>query len=196
MSRIISGRAKGLRLSAPKGDATRPTTDRVREALFSSLVTWFGAADHVPEEQFEGVSVLDLFAGTGAVGLEAASRGASRVTLVDHRTAALIRENAERAGLRVDARAGKVEPSLETVGEGWDLVFVDPPYDVDGAAVDRVLARLAAGLLAPQGLVVVERSKRSTPPVWPPAFTDVWERGYGETVLHYGATEPAGEDAG
>lgn len=196
MSRIIGGRAKGLPLMAPKGSATRPTTDRVKEALFSSLVTWFGSVDRAPEEQLDGVAVLDLFAGTGAVGLEAASRGASRVTLVDSRTAPVIRQNAERAGLGVTVLGAKAEPALATVGGPWDLVFIDPPYDVAGDAVDRVLAALVAGeLLAPQGLVVLERSKRSAAPVWPAHFPDVWDRSYGETVLHFGATAPLEEDA-
>lgn len=82
MSRIIAGSAKGRRIDTPKGSRTRPTTDRTREALFSALASWFDTADEAPERQLDGVAVLDLYAGSGAVGLEAASRGAHPVVLV------------------------------------------------------------------------------------------------------------------
>lgn len=195
MSRIIAGSAKGMRLSSPKGDTTRPTTDRVKEALFSSLATWFNAVDADPAAQLDGVAVLDLYAGGGGLGLEAASRGAAPVVCVDHRTAAVIRENGARAGLRVDVRASKVEPALGTLTGPVDLVLADPPYDVPPATVDRLLeVLLERQLLLPQALVVVERPRRAGAPTWPSAFTDTWDRGYGETTLHFGAL-PAEEDA-
>ena len=188
MARIISGRAKGRRLATPKGDNTRPTTDRVKEALFSSLATWFGTVDSDSAEQLLDVTVLDLFAGSGGLGLEAASRGAARVVCVDNRTAGLIRENAAAAGLRVEVNSGTVESALKSSPGRFDLVFIDPPYDVPAATVDRILASLVSGgALVEQALVVVERSSRTGAPSWPEAFGDLWERRYGETTLHFGA---------
>ncbi len=191
MSRIIAGTAKGARIAAPKGDATRPTSDRVKEALFSALAAWFGTVEDAPDEHLMGVAVLDLYAGTGGLGLEAASRGASRVVAVDQHTARTIEDNARRTKLRVEIRPVKVQQIAAAPGVPFDLVFVDPPYDVAGADVDLLVAQLvAAGGLAPQALVVVERSTRSPAPQWPDAFTRTWDRRYGETMLHFGATEP------
>lgn len=188
MSRIIAGRAKGMRLATPKGDRTRPTTDRVKEALFSSLAAWFGTVDEDPGRQLADMAVMDLYAGGGGIGLEAASRGAARVLCVDNRTGALIKENAARSGLRVEVNSGSVDAALKSLTGQFDLVFVDPPYDQGTDAVDRLLAALvAADALLPQALVVVERSKRSTAPSWPAEFADTWDRGYGETTLHFGA---------
>lgn len=191
MTRVIAGRAKGVRLSAPRS-GTRPTSDRVREALFSTLATWFGTAELAPEHHLDGVDVLDLYAGTGAVTLEAASRGARRVVAVDSRTADMIRANARRARLVVEVQGSRVEGQLPT--GPFDLVFVDPPYDVASAALDRVLLPLfEPGVLAPRALVVVERSRRSPAPAWPDGLDDTWSRNYGETTLHFAATQQAGE---
>ena len=189
MSRIIAGKAKGRRLAAPKGSHTRPTTDRTREALFSVLASWFGAADGEADEQLAGVAVLDLFAGSGAVGLEAASRGAGPVVLVeaDRATAALIESNAASASLRVEVRAMKAQTFVASKGHGFDLVFLDPPYDLPTERVDELLTELAVGVLADRGLAVVERSGRSTPPRFPAHFTETWSREYGETTLYFGA---------
>lgn len=188
MGRIIAGSAKGMRIDAPKGDSTRPTTDRVKEALFSSLASWFDAVDQDPSDQLAGAAVLDLFAGSGGLGLEAASRGASPVVAVDSRTAALVRENARRTRLGVDARSGRAETVLSTLSTGFDLVFIDPPYDLPPERLDRLLAALvASAALRPRALVVVERSRRSGAPGWPETFEETWERRYGETTLHFGA---------
>ena len=191
MSRIIAGRAKGRRLATPKGANTRPTTDRTREALFSALASWFDAADAAAEEQLAGYSMLDLFAGTGAVGLEAASRGASPVVLVeaDRPTAKLIAANAASAGLQADVRAGKAETFAAAPGRSFDLIFIDPPYAVPTEQVEALLAQLVDGAVAPRGLVVVERSVRDREPAWPPAFTETWRRDYGETCLLFGAVD-------
>lgn len=191
MSRIIAGRAKGRRLATPKGSHTRPTTDRTREALFSALVSWFDAADRDAGEQLEGVSVLDLYAGSGAVGLEAASRGAAPVLLVEHDrpTAKLIQSNAATAGLKAEVRAAKAETFVAEDGAAFDLVFLDPPYGVTTEAVETLLGGLAGGRLTPRGLVVLERSSRDRAPEWPEAFTDVWDRRYGETTLYFGAVD-------
>lgn len=192
MSRIIAGSAKGRRFDAPKGDRTRPTTERTREALFSALSSWFGTAAQPPEEHLEGIAVLDLFGGSGAIGLESASRGASRVVVVegDPGTAKLIRDNARSVRLAVDAIAGRLPGALAQVPGKFDLVFADPPYDFDDEAMDRLLAGLLdSEALAPQALVVVERGRRSRQPAWPGAFTETWSRRYGEATLYFAATD-------
>ncbi len=190
MSRVIAGRAKGRRLTAPRGTTTRPTTDRVKEALFSALVSWFDTADEAPGDQLRGVAVLDLFAGSGALGIEAASRGAASVTCVDTHTAAVVRDNAKQARLSITAVTGRAETVVARLETAFDLVLIDPPYDLPGAAVDTLLERLVdGGILAGQGLVVVERSSRSSGPLWPAVFTRTWDRRYGETTLHFGATD-------
>lgn len=197
MGRIIAGIAKGARLAAPKGDATRPTTDRVKEALFSTLASWFGTVEEPAGQHFEGIAVLDLFSGSGALALESASRGASRVVAVDHRTGSLIKDNAMGTRLAVTVVTAKAESAVSQLsGHGtFDLVLIDPPYDVPADAVDHLLAHLVdAGVLAERALVVVERSTRSQAPGWPAVFTETWDRGYGETTLHYGAL-PSEEEA-
>lgn len=190
MSRIIAGRAKGRQLAAPRGGNTRPTSDRVKEALFSSLATWFDTVDEAPENHLSGVAVLDLFAGTGGVALEAASRGAEVVVAVDQHTARTIKDNVSRTGLGVEVRPVRAQQAVTAPGRAFDLVFLDPPYDFPGADVDTLVAQIIeAGGLAPQALVVIERSRRSDPPVWPAEFTATWDRRYGETTLHFGATD-------
>ena len=198
MSRIIAGRARGAQLRAPAGERTRPTTDRVREALFSMLATWAGAADAAPEEQFAGVRLLDLYAGSGAIGLEAVSRGASRAVLVENHRQALesIRHNVAAARLtdRVQVQPVNVATFLAGSPEPFDVVWLDPPYSTDTAEVEAVLARVTEGWLAGDGLVVVERSRRDPSPRWPSALADNWTRRYGETQLHFGrpAADPEG----
>ncbi|MBK7820841.1 MAG: dephospho-CoA kinase [Tessaracoccus sp.] len=189
MSRIIAGSAKGRRIATPKGAHTRPTTDRTREALFSALASWFDTADEAPERQLDGVGVLDLFAGSGAVGLEAASRGAHPVVLVesDGPTAKLIAANARDLRLRADVRAARAETVAASPGHRFDLVFLDPPYDLPTLVVESILASLVEHALAQRALVVVERSARDRPPVWPAALTETWSRDYGETKLYFGA---------
>lgn len=164
MTRIISGHAGGRRLQTPKGDLTRPTSDRVREALFSAMEARAGS--------LQGLRFLDLYAGSGAIGLEAWSRGAAAVTLVeaDRRTADLVWANARSIGCDV---AEVVARSVATVlaehpPAPYDLVFADPPYPLDDDAVARDLTLLVEhGWLAEDALVVVERSRRSPEPVWP-----------------------------
>src|SRR5690349_24184329 len=123
MTRIIGGAAGGRRLQTPTGDATRPTSDRVREALFSALESQLGS--------LSGLRFLDLYAGSGAVGLEAGSRGAASVTLVesDRRTAALIEDNARTVGIAAQVLAQPVARVLATSPAApYDVVFADPPY--------------------------------------------------------------------
>ena len=185
MTRIISGLAGGRRIQAPPGSSTRPTSDRVREALFSRL-------EHL--DVLRGARVLDLYAGSGALGLEAASRGASAVVLVEQArpAAAAIRRNvASLADVLsgVSVRAEPVERFLATpppAAARFDLVLLDPPYDVAEDALAGVLDALVAGRwLDPEALVVVERSGRSPEPRWPGGLSATVERRYGETVMWF-----------
>ncbi|MGI4896843.1 MAG: 16S rRNA (guanine(966)-N(2))-methyltransferase RsmD [Janthinobacterium lividum] len=180
MTRIVAGAAGGRRLRVPPGDTTRPTSDRVREAVFSAL----DAADAI-----DGARVLDLYAGSGALGLEAASRGAVAVVLVEAARVAAqtARANVAALGLPgVRVVAERVERFLTTpaavLDGGWDLVLLDPPYAVETENVDAVLAALVP-LLARDATVVLERSSRSPQPRWPVGLRDVKVRRYGETIV-------------
>lgn len=186
MTRIIAGAARGRRLRTPKGDATRPTSDRVREALFSAVTSLVGS--------LEGARVLDLYAGSGALGLEAWSRGAAAVTLVesDRRTADVVRANARDLGCGVaTVWARNVATALtEAPAEPFDLVVSDPPYPVTEERLAEDLRLLATGgWLAEDALVVVERSARSPEPRWPDGLARLegrhGERRYGETTLWF-----------
>lgn len=185
--RVVAGSAGGRRLESPAGPATRPTAERVREAVFGSI----GAA-------VLGVTVLDLYAGTGAMAVEALSRGAARAVLVerDRREAAVCRRNLERTGFGAVGRVveAAVEGFLERpppVEAPFPLVCCDPPYDTPDGTVDALLARLAGpGWLAEGALVVVERPVGGmlTPPsAWEPRFT----RTYGDTLVHLLSTGPS-----
>lgn len=194
MSRIIAGRAGGRRLQMPAHDRTRPTTDRTREALFSALAGWVGATG--ADSALSGLSFLDLFGGSGAVGLEAASRGAQPVLIVesDRRTAEVARRNAAATGLVVTVRSDRAERVPQT-GEAFDIVWLDPPYDLATPALDDLLRELIAhGTVAPAGLIVVERSSRSEPVSFPEGW-DSWNRRYGETTLYYAQQDTAQQEA-
>lgn len=189
MTRIIAGSVGGRRIATPSGDRTRPTTDRVREALFSAVAAWAGTADGPAEDALAGLAFADLYAGSGAVGLEAASRGADPVLLAeaDRRTATLTARNARELGLRVGVHTAKVEQLVAgPAPRGYDVVFLDPPYELAAPALDAVLAALAGhGWLAPDALLVLERSRRGEPPTWPAGAGETWTKTYGETVLHF-----------
>ncbi|HEX4976549.1 MAG TPA: 16S rRNA (guanine(966)-N(2))-methyltransferase RsmD [Nocardioides sp.] len=193
MTRIIGGEAGGRRLRTPTGESTRPTSDRVREALFSSLEALLGSV--------HGLRFLDLYSGSGAVGLEARSRGAGVVTCVeqDRRTAALVRDNARNLGLEVEVVASAVARHLaHPPRTPYDVVFADPPYPLPTAAVEADLVALREhAWLTPGALVVLERSSRGTAPSWPEGYEALRERRYGETVLWYGraASVPPSEDS-
>jgi 16S rRNA (guanine(966)-N(2))-methyltransferase RsmD len=180
---VIAGTYGGRRLQTPPGQGTRPTSDRVREALFSSLDSMV---------DLDGARVADLYAGSGAVGLEAASRGAARVLLVEAHPAAARAVRANIATLKAGAvatlAATKVEQAVAAApDEPYDVIFADPPYDLGEAALAGVLAALAGnGWLAPEGVLVVERSTRSPEPAWPDVVTVTRGRRYGETTLWYG----------
>ena len=187
MTRIVAGTARGRRLRVPK-DGTRPTADRVREAMFASLDHLLGG--------FAGRRVLDLFAGSGALGLEAASRGADQVVLVERNraVAALIRQNATVVGAPgVRVVAAGVTGYLAGPPEPFDLVLADPPYATAAVEVAAILARLADGWLAPGAVVVVERASRDPELAWPAGYESVRHSTYGETTLWYGRSADARE---
>jgi 16S rRNA (guanine966-N2)-methyltransferase len=204
VARVIAGEAGGRRLAVPDGRDTRPTSDRAREGLFSTIVSIMGS--------LAGTRVLDLYAGSGAVGLEALSRGADHVLLVEQgaRATRVIRENIEAIGLpgavlaadRVErvlargpargdqdgpARGGQDGPARGGQDGRYDVVFADPPYALADTAVSQVLSLLAGqGWLAPGALVVVERATRSGPVSWPDGFVPDRARRYGEATFWYG----------
>jgi 16S rRNA (guanine966-N2)-methyltransferase len=191
MTRIIAGYAGSLALAVPRS-GTRPTSDRVREAIFSALEA---------RDAIEGASALDLYAGSGALGLEAASRGASEVVLVEKAksAAAICRRNADaitraaRGGVRpprVQVAMRGVASYLESAVGTFDLVFIDPPYDLDELALAHDLALLAP-LLSDDAVVVVERSSRSPEPRWPAGIAPERRRDYGETTLWWASAQPA-----
>ena len=185
MTRIVAGTAGGRTLTVPRGE-TRPTSERVREALFSRL-------EH--QGVVDGARVLDLYAGSGALGLEAASRGAAAVTLVDSARPAVAacRRNVETLGMgQVSVVGSAVRTYL--AGEpttAFDLVLVDPPYDVAEPDLAEVLAGLPRRL-AEDAVVVVERSRRSPEPTWSAGLERTDERRYGDTTLWFAAPPLAG----
>jgi len=190
MTRIIGGLAGGARLHVPMR-GTRPTSERVREAIFSALDA---------RSLCDGALVLDLFAGSGALGLEAASRGAESVVLVERDKAAakVAQRNAEAVAKAGAARAlveqTAVRTYLQRSGRTFDLVFVDPPYDLPDVDLTAVLADLAP-LLRHPATVVVERSRKAAP-LEPPGDLEVERtRDYGDTRLHYLATAGTAADA-
>ncbi|GAA1874463.1 16S rRNA (guanine(966)-N(2))-methyltransferase RsmD [Pseudonocardia ailaonensis] len=180
MTRIIAGKAGGRRLAVPS-EGTRPTSDRVREALFSALA-------HDPG--LEGAVVLDLCAGSGALGLEALSRGAAHATFVemDRRAVAVLRRNVEAVGLGGDVRYGPAGTVLETApGRAHDLVLVDPPYAEPDEAIARWLRTgRRTGWISDDAVVVVERARSTGAFGWPEGVEGLRERRYGDTVIHVG----------
>lgn len=176
MTRIIAGEARGRRLQVPAGEKTRPTADRAREGLFSSLLSLL---------DLEGARVLDLYAGSGALGLEALSRGAGSATMVEDDPTALraIRTNVDVLGLPgAHVVDGDVEDFLAVAPEPrYRLALLDPPYDVD---VVPVLEALLPWLAA-DSVVAVERRTRGPELAWPAEYEPVRSRRYGEATLWY-----------
>jgi 16S rRNA (guanine966-N2)-methyltransferase len=184
VTRIISGFAGSLRLAVPPV-GTRPTSDRVREAIFSAL----DARGLLP-----GARVLDLYAGSGALGLEAASRGAAHVTLVDKATAAHRATTDNAARVRKAAPRGQ-EPEIVVSSQPvqsflggatvtWDVVFLDPPYDLGGLELTHNLEALVPRL-SEDAVVVVERSARDEVPEWPEGLELDRRKDYSETAVFY-----------
>ncbi|MGW1159576.1 16S rRNA (guanine(966)-N(2))-methyltransferase RsmD [Streptomyces sp. NPDC002513] len=194
MTRVIAGRAGGRRLAVPPGNGTRPTSDRAREGLFSTWQSLLGGP-------LQGEHVLDLYAGSGAVGLEALSRGAGHTLLVeaDARAARIVRENVRALGLPgAEVRAGKAEQIIRTPApeQPYDLVFLDPPYAVSDDDLREILLTLrTGGWLAADALVTVERSTRGGEFRWPDGFEAIRARRYGEGTFWYGRAASTCEDA-
>lgn len=201
MTRVIGGVAGGRLLAVPPGEVTRPTSDRAREALFSTLAAVVNLA---------GSRVLDLYAGSGALGLEALSRGAATALFVEHNATALrvLRANVGALALPgARVAAGRVERVLaagpdadatDASGPGYDVVLADPPYRLDDAALQDVLTALVAWRWCNDGaVVVVERSSRQAPLLWPAGLSALRHRRYGEATLWYGrAARPAASPDG
>jgi 16S rRNA (guanine966-N2)-methyltransferase len=182
VTRIVAGLAGGRRLKVPPS-SVRPTGDRAREGLFNSLGTLL---------DLKGATVLDLYAGSGALGLEALSRGAAAVTFVESspRVLSVLEANVAAVGL---PGARVVRGSVPTVVAGppaavYDLVLADPPYATSADEVLGVLRSLAdGGWLGPGAVLVVERSSREAPWEWPTPLAGLRDRRYGEAVLRYGS---------
>ncbi|MGZ4736483.1 MAG: 16S rRNA (guanine(966)-N(2))-methyltransferase RsmD [Acidimicrobiia bacterium] len=179
--RVIAGEAGGLRLTAPKGTRTRPTADRVKEALFAAL----------GPGRLLGAVVLDCYAGSGALGIEALSRGAARALLVDRDPLAVdaIRRNLRTTGFgdrgSVQRRGvGSVVRGEPPPDAPFDLIFCDPPYDQPAGELAGVLVALVEpGWLSEGGTVVVERASSAGPPLLPSGWGVTWSRVYGDTLL-------------
>jgi 16S rRNA (guanine966-N2)-methyltransferase len=184
VTRIIGGFAGSLTLTVP-GSGTRPTSDMVREAIFSALQS---------RDALTGARVLDLYAGSGALGLEAASRGAASVTLVDHsaRAATTCRRNAAHIlksapkGRRVtiDISSSPVQTFVAASRQFWDVVFLDPPYELGNAEVTHNLEALVPRL-APDAVVLLERSSRNGAPAVPDELALERRKDYGDTALYW-----------
>jgi 16S rRNA (guanine966-N2)-methyltransferase len=184
VTRIVAGRWRGRRLAVPKGVTTRPSSERVREALAGSLQATGG---------LDGARVLDLWAGTGALGLELASRGASSAVFVENDRMALtaLRANVDTLHEALGPALGVIAANVLTVAPRLagpiDIVVADPPYDLPDADVSTVLAALVdAGVLAEHADLIVERSTRSGEVDWPDPLSGTRTKRYGDTLLCYG----------
>ena len=194
LTRIVAGEARGRRLAVPPR-GTRPTTDRVREALFNVLAV---------RRDYDGLRVLDLYAGSGALGLEALSRGAASVLFVDsdRRAAEVIGRNITAVGLPgATVRRGAVATVLAAgASSPMDLVLADPPYEVPAAEVEQILVDLCRnGWVDAGSIVVVERAVSSPPLNWPDGWIGWPSRRYGDTrldVAEVGAETNSGSDPG
>jgi 16S rRNA (guanine966-N2)-methyltransferase len=185
---IIACRWRGRRIEAPRGSQTRPTSDRTREGIFSVVYSLIGDLD--------GLRVLDLYAGSGALGLEALSRGAAGCVFVesDARAASVIEQNLRSLGAGLsEGRIVKtqVERAVATLGQGpaAALLLADPPYRIEPSDFSQVLEELASGgSLEVGGLAVFEHSKE-TVAVWPPGFRSCFDRRYGDTTVSFATYE-------
>ncbi|ASN39624.1 16S rRNA (guanine(966)-N(2))-methyltransferase RsmD [Arthrobacter sp. 7749] len=191
MTRIVAGAAGGIPLKSVPGDSTRPTTDRVKEALFSRLESY---------DVLANARVLDLYAGAGSLGIEAASRGARSVLLVElaPKAVAVCQTNAGlvnkalRNNALVSVRRGSVDSVLDsfapvpggTAGKSWNLVFMDPPYPLSEEELAATLEKVSL-VLDVDATVVIERSTRSPEPIWPAGMERFAEKKYGETRLWF-----------
>ena len=185
--RIIAGLGKGRKLFSPPS-ITRPTSDRAREGLFSSLISTFGTLD--------GLHLLDLFAGSGAVGVEALSRGAALVESVESNpiSANVCKQNFEL--LLNTEGIGKFKVHEKTVFEflnhfasnSYEIIYIDPPYEVANSEVEKILKKiLTLNLLSKYGVIAIERDGKAKAFTWPEGFVEQKIRSYGAGSIHYGA---------
>ncbi|CAB4546784.1 MAG: 16S rRNA (guanine(966)-N(2))-methyltransferase RsmD [Actinobacteria bacterium] len=187
--RIIAGSAKGRTLTQPAG-VTRPTSDRTREGIFSALESEIGTC--------VGITFLDLFGGTGAVGLEALSRGASEVIVVekDVKAANVCRENYELISRSTSGNFSVLRMSVDNYLDleasklpSCDVVYLDPPYEVTNEIIEKILGKICdRGLLHADAVVIVERSSRTKPFTWPAGLKALKERKYGEGAVYFGVS--------
>lgn len=188
--RIISGSAKGRNLTPPAG-VTRPTSDRTREGIFSALESEIGSC--------AGISFLDLYGGTGAVGLEALSRGAKDVVVVekDAKAATVCKENYELIKSATTGDFSVIKMSVDgyldidrAADYRFDVIYLDPPYDFPNTTIEKVLTKISSiGILKAGAVVIVERSSRTQPFHWPEALSALKERKYGEGTVYFANSE-------
>ena len=189
VTRIIAGSRKGHRLRTPTHEGTRPTTDRVREAVFSAIADWAGTSGDGVEVQLDGIALLDLYAGSAAVALEAASRGAAPTCAVEvePKVSAVARDNCAALGLSTVVVTAAAETWLRADRQmSFDVVWADPPYALPNADCEQMMDLLIErGWLKPDGLLVLERASRDDPPQFPSTMTQRWSRRYGETLVYF-----------
>ena len=185
--RIVGGRWRGRSITAPKGSATRPTTDRVREALFSALVARLGT-------DLGGGRVLDAFAGSGALGLEALSRGASHATFVEHDRGAVAALKDNLRSLGADGISNLITGDAFSlaergIGGPFALILLDPPYTLDGARTAALLGALAASGSLVDGAFVTWEHAKGQDIAWPEGFVPVTRKRYGSTEIDFALWE-------
>jgi len=185
--RIIAGLGKGRKLFSPPS-ITRPTSDRAREGLFSSLISTFGTLD--------GLHFLDLFAGSGAVGVEALSRGAGLVESVESNpvSAEVCEKNFELLKNQPDLGKFKVHETTtfeylnHLANKQFEIIFLDPPYDVTNIEIEKILRKIQSNnLLSKFGVIAIERDAKGAAFTWPEGFEEVKIRSYGQGAIHYGS---------
>lgn len=185
--RIVAGEFRGRRIAAPKGESTRPTTDRVREALFSTLTSLAGP-------NLGGSAALDAFAGSGALGLEALSRGVERVTFIERDRAALAALNSNIATLGAEARTHVATGDVLALaqrgavrGGPFALLLLDPPYRLDAGEVSRLISALVARDLLEDGAIIVYEHAADGFAEWPEGVSAIAVKRYGSTTVDVGA---------
>jgi len=185
--RIIAGLGKGRKLFSPPS-ITRPTSDRAREGLFSSLISTFGSLD--------GLHFLDLFAGSGAVGVEALSRGAGLVESVENNSvsAEVCEKNFELLKNQPDLGKFKVHKTTtfeylnHLANKQFEIIFLDPPYEVSNTEIEKILRKIQSNnLLSKFGVIAIERDAKGAAFTWPEGLVETKIRSYGQGAIHYGS---------
>ncbi|MDR0488904.1 MAG: 16S rRNA (guanine(966)-N(2))-methyltransferase RsmD [Propionibacteriaceae bacterium] len=190
MSRIIAGALASRKYVTPSGTSTRPTTDRVRESVFGFLASHLGVADCDSAEQLSGLAFLDLYAGSGGVGLEAYSRGAE-VTWVDKATSGVLTKNLQSLSAKGKVMACEVMKFLARPSTQFDIIWMDPPYEIPNADIEVILTKIIErNWLKSAGIVLVERSGHSSRVEFSESFLNVGQRRYGDTMIYYAEKGP------